>query len=116
MGEVQRKYEAHMLTWAIANDGRFVNVDDVKTGLDCNCVCPACIESLIAKNRGLARVHLFAHKSGSECALAYESMLHLLAKERVQRAFLNADCFLLVYDYRSYCQSKCRLMISETDN
>lgn len=30
MGEVQRKYEAHMLTWAIANDGRFVNVDDVK--------------------------------------------------------------------------------------
>lgn len=105
-----------MLTWAIANDGRFVNVDDVKTGQDCNCVCLACMEPLVAKNRGLARVHHFAHKSGSECALAYESMLHLLAKECVQRAFLNADCFLLVFDYRSYSPSKCHLMISETDN
>ena len=28
MKKMQRKHEAHMLTYAIANDGRFVNVDD----------------------------------------------------------------------------------------
>ena len=103
MEKVQRKHETYMLTYAITNDGRFVNVDDVKTGQDCGCICPGCKEPLVAKNKGMVRVHHFAHESGTECELAYESMLHLLAKERVQNAFLNAKCFNLEFEYRSYC-------------
>ena len=103
MEKVQRKHETYMLTYAITNDGRFVNVDDVKTGQDCGCICPGCKEPLVAKNKGMVRVHHFAHQSGTECELANESMLHLLAKERVQNAFLNAKCFNLEFEYRSYC-------------
>ena len=98
-----RKHEAHMLTYAIANDGHLVSVDDVKTGQGCNCICPSCKEPLVAKNKGMVRIHHFAHQSGTECDLAYESMLHLLAKERVQSAFLKADSFLLDFEYRSHC-------------
>ena len=103
MKKIQRKHEQRMLTYAITNDGHFVNVDDVKTGQECGCICPACKEPLVAKNKGTVRVHHFAHLSGTECGLAYESMLHLLAKERVQNAFLNANFFNLDFEYRSYC-------------
>ena len=98
-----RTHEAHMLTYAIANDGHLVSVDDVKTGQGCNCICPSCKEPLVAKNKGMVRIHHFAHQSGTECDLAYESMLHLLAKERVQSAFLKADSFWLDFEYRSHC-------------
>lgn len=103
---MQREHEAHMLTYAIANDGHFVYIDEVKTGQECCCICPACKEPLIAKNKGRVRVHHFAHQSGTECNLAYESMLHLLAKERVQNAFLNMECFWLDFEYRSYCPNE----------
>ena len=112
MKKMQRKHEAHMLTYAIANDGRFVNVDDVKTGQECCCFCPACKEPLVAKNKGMVRVHHFAHQSGTECDLAYESMLHLLAKEHIQYTFLNSDHFYLDFEYRSYCPNdeKCKFV------
>ena len=112
MRKTQRKHEAHRLIYAIASDGRLVNVDEVETGHDCKCICPACKEPLVAKNNGLVREHHFAHLSGSECDFAYESMLHLLAKERVQNAFLNADRFYLDFEYRSYCpnEKKCELV------
>ena len=112
MRKIQRKHEAHMLTYAIANDGRIVNVDDVKTGQECCCICPACKEPMVAKNKGMVRVHHFAHQSGTECDLAYESMLHLLAKERVQNAFLNAERFYLDFEYRSYCpnENQCKFV------
>lgn len=101
MVKKQQKHE--MLTYAIAKDGCLVHIDEVKTGQECACTCPACGESLIAKNRGAKRVHHFAHKSGVECEFARESMLHLLAKERVQEAFLKAETFLIDFEYKSYC-------------
>ena len=101
MVKKQQKHE--MLTYAIAKDGRLVHVDDVETGQKCACTCPACGEALIAKNNGIMRVHHFAHKSGVECEFAHESMLHLLAKERIQKAFLNSKSFWIDYEYTSYC-------------
>lgn len=103
MKKVQQKHEAHMLIYAVGSKGQLVNVDDVRTGNECGCFCPACKEPLMAKNQGLKRIHHFAHQSGTECDFAYESMLHLLAKEKVRNAFLDNEEFLMGFEYKSYC-------------
>jgi competence CoiA-like predicted nuclease len=72
------------LNYALLNK-RLVHVDQVKNGLECDCICPQCGEPLIAKNQGDIKIHHFAHQSESECLHAYESMLHLLAKEVIDK-------------------------------
>lgn len=73
--------EGNFLTYALNDSGKMVYVNDVPNGLACNCRCPKCHESLVAKNGGEIKVHHFAHASGSECKGAYETALHLIAKE-----------------------------------
>lgn len=51
-------------------------------------------------------MHHFAHKSGTECNFAYESMLHLLAKEKIRKAFMESRTFNLQFEYRSYCRNE----------
>lgn len=103
MNKMNQKHESHMLIYAVDLNGFLVNVDDVRTGNECGCFCPACKEPLMAKNQGQKRIHHFAHQSGTECDFAYESMLHLLAKEKVRNAFLNNDEFWMSFEYGSYC-------------
>lgn len=74
----------HNLIYALKN-GLAVSIDDVKSGLQCGCTCPACGEALVAK-KGDVRMHHFAHKAGQECAYGYESSLHLAAKEILSKA------------------------------
>lgn len=69
------------LSMALDENGVLVHVDDVPNGKLCNCTCPHCSSTLVAKNRGKNRDHHFAHSSGHECEGAYETALHLLAKE-----------------------------------
>ena len=72
------------LTVALNSEGKWVNVDQVPTGLACNCFCPYCRSPLIAKNSNQAndgKIHHFAHKPGSDCTWSDESTLHKLAKE-----------------------------------
>lgn len=73
--------EGDFLTYALNDSGKMVNVDDVPNGLACNCRCPKCHELLVAKNGGEIKVHHFAHANGSECKGAYETALHIMAKE-----------------------------------
>ncbi|MCI1786095.1 MAG: hypothetical protein LKI59_08165 [Bacteroidales bacterium] len=54
--------------------------------MKCGCHCPHCDAPLYAKNAGQIREHHFAHAHGHECEGAYESSLHLLAKEVLQEA------------------------------
>lgn len=91
------------LTYAYDTNGNFVNIDDVAKGLSCGCFCPSCGQKLIARNGGIKRIHHFAHASGIDCETAYETMLHKLAKIKVQEAFLNKDVFNIKFEYRSYC-------------
>lgn len=91
------------LTYAIDSEGKLVSVDDVLPGNKCRCFCPACKAPLIAKNQGLKRGHHFAHQNGTECKHAFESMLHILAKEKVRDAFLSKTEFWIKYKYRSFC-------------
>ncbi len=94
------------LTYACDSDGALRYIDEVPNGNACGCVCPACGKPLMARNRGEMRIHHFAHQTGAECEYAYETMLHLLAKEKVRDAFLCHDSFIMEYEYRSYCSKK----------
>lgn len=91
------------LTYALNSEGRLVHVDAVPTGQNCSCFCPACHEPLLAKNSGKIRVHHFAHQSDTQCASAYETMLHRLAKEKVQQAFMDKR-ILCTIEYQTYCK------------
>lgn len=97
------KYHTSRLTYALNEKGEIVSIKDVPHGLNCNCFCPACKEPLIAKNQGTSRISHFAHKSGSECKNAYESMLHKLAKEKIRESFFHNSEFWIEYNYKSYC-------------
>jgi len=72
------------LLYALKN-GELVGVDDVESGLKCECVCPACGERLVAK-KGTKTMHHFSHYSGHNCEHGYETSLHLAAKEILQQA------------------------------
>lgn len=74
------------LTYALDEGGALVHVDDVANGAKCACHCPHCEAPLYAKNAGQCREHHFAHAHGHECEGAYESQLHLLAKEVLQKS------------------------------
>jgi hypothetical protein len=65
------------------NTGRLVNVIDVPNGLECNCYCAQCEESLIAVNREIKQKAHFRHKNNSHCEFNknFESYLHWLVKE-----------------------------------
>ncbi|NOZ35668.1 MAG: hypothetical protein GXO80_10270 [Chlorobi bacterium] len=61
-------------------NGQLVEVKDVERGLECDCYCPACNSRLIAR-KGSERIEHFAHYKNPECEYAFETALHLAAKE-----------------------------------
>lgn len=91
------------LTYAINQEGELVHVDSVPNGNECGCKCPACNKPLQAKNEGRIKSHHFAHQQGVDCPTAYETSLHLLAKEKIQKAFYEKDVFNIEYEYGSFC-------------
>lgn len=66
--------------YAIDSQGVLVTVHGVERGLGCNCTCPACHHRLQA-HKGASRQAYFSHHRGADCGQAYETALHLLAKE-----------------------------------
>lgn len=106
----------NMLTYAINSVGNLVYIDEVENGIKCSCFCPNCKEPLSAKNNGAIKKHHFAHVSGAECEHAYESMLHILAKERVREAFLNNQEFNIYLTQKSYCSKYNECKIRKHEN
>lgn len=70
-----------LLTYAHDKNKNLVYIEDAGYGSKCECFCPHCGAPLDAKNGGSIREHHYAHSHGHECEGAYETMLHLLAKE-----------------------------------
>ena len=70
-----------LLTYALNIENQLVYIDSVKHGASCQCRCPHCLAPLDAKNGGQIREHHFAHSHGHYCEGAYETALHLLAKQ-----------------------------------
>lgn len=52
-------------------DGGFVHISNVLSGIGCDCTCPACKTSLVAK-KGDINAHHFAHQNGVDCNKWYE--------------------------------------------
>lgn len=98
----KKKHTNFDLTYAFNSEGKLVNIEDVDSGKKCNCFCPACQESLVAK-KGTKNRHHFAHSSGTNCGHAVESMLHHLAKDKIQEAFYKNSDFFIEFQYKSYC-------------
>lgn len=65
-------------------EGMLVSIDDVEKGAQCGCICPSCGEKLVAK-KGNIKAHHFAHITGSNCAYGYETSLHRLAKDLIEK-------------------------------
>lgn len=61
-------------------NGSLVDVTQVNSGLECGCICPACGSALVAR-KGSKTIHHFAHHNTAECKGAYQTALHLAAKE-----------------------------------
>jgi len=61
-------------------DNKIISIDDVESGLACNCKCPACGSPLIA-NKGIIKTHYFSHFNAAECFKGGETALHFKAKE-----------------------------------
>ena len=73
------------LTYALDILGKMVHISSVERGLSCNCRCPKCNESLVAKlgHKGGRQAH-FAHRKGSDCHGSYMSALHKLAEQIIE--------------------------------
>jgi competence protein CoiA-like protein len=68
---------------AEASDGTLQHIDDVPSGLACDCTCPACERRMVAK-KGPIQAHHFAHysdRNDSSCTSAGETALHKYAKK-----------------------------------
>ncbi len=61
-------------------DGKIVLASQVPSGLECGCVCPIC-DGPFQAHQGDQKVDYFAHYRGADCEHAYETALHILAKE-----------------------------------
>ncbi|MBK6819809.1 MAG: hypothetical protein IPG85_09590 [Bacteroidetes bacterium] len=82
-----------LLTYGLKNS-KLTHIDDVERGLKCNCSCPNCQIALIAR-KGKIKVHHFAHYRGADCGKAYETALHLLAKEIIKerKTIILPECY-----------------------
>lgn len=72
---------AWLMQEALKN-GKIVSIDDVPSGLECNCICPYCGAELIAKKGNIKEYH-FAHHNAEDCGKGQETFVHRMAKELI---------------------------------
>lgn len=70
--------------------GETLHITEVERGLACNCICPSCGGSLVAK-KGKKQEHHFAHYNTEECKKGFETSIHLFVKD----VLLTCDYFVL---------------------
>jgi len=66
-------------------DGELVHISQVPSGLACHCYCASCDTPLVAK-KGKKNAHGFSHYKSDECAHAFETTLHYLAKKVLEES------------------------------
>jgi competence CoiA-like predicted nuclease len=66
-------------------DNELKHISEVKNGLKCDCICPACEKKLVARNGGQKRKHHFAHYESAECKYGVQTSIHIAAKNILER-------------------------------
>lgn len=66
--------------FAMDKEGRICSVEEVARGLACECICPSCGASVVARQGAIREWH-FAHVAESDCEGGMETALHLAAKQ-----------------------------------
>jgi hypothetical protein len=73
------------LVYGIKRDGETAHISAVVRGLLCDCRCPACDQTLVAK-KGPKQLHHFAHHNkGIACSHVAETNAHIWAKQVLER-------------------------------
>lgn len=80
------------LGWGKHRNGKLVHINEAERGKQCNCVCPDCETSLIARQGDVTAWH-FAHSQPVECY--GESVLHKVAKQIISEAAGSQKKFLI---------------------
>ena len=75
-------------------NGKSIDIEDVESGLGCDCICAICGENLIAR-KGNKRVHHFAHKANSRCVLARDITRNRSYSESESLSILKGSFLLL---------------------
>lgn len=66
-------------------EGKIVSIEQVESGLKCDCYCPACNGRLITR-KGLEKQHHFAHYDSEDCGKGTETVIHKLSKEIISKS------------------------------
>lgn len=77
--------EIHITRAVYQDTKESVSIEDVDRGLQANVVCACCGAKLVA-NKGQKKAWHFSHYFDEACVLAYETQLHLTAKEYFAKA------------------------------
>lgn len=96
------------LTYGKDSNGRLVHVDDVPSGLACDCTCPECGALLIAR-KGKKNQHHFAHANGADCEGARMTALHMLAQQIIQEEKKIRKPW-----FKDYCEDKSKEIYFES--
>ena len=96
------------LTYGKDSNGRLVHVNDVPSGLTCDCTCPECGALLIAR-KGKKNQHHFAHANGADCEGARMTALHMLAQQIIQEEKRIRKPW-----FKDYCEDKSKEIYFES--
>lgn len=67
-----------------------IHIDDVPSGLTCDCVCPHCKVALIARKGEIRRHHFAHHSTKAACEHGYQTTLHMMAKDILSKCAMLA--------------------------
>ncbi len=104
-------------------DGKLIHINDVDSGLECGCICPACSHLLVAKKGQDKKFH-FAHHESRECEFGFETTIRFMARNILDRLriiilpenFIECGSYKYSYPERKVFVIKEIELRKETDN